>query len=724
MRKLISYFITLGFLSIIGFTILHPSFRILSDWLGPLMGSHIYTMFTFFYLLFGNPIKYPSILLTWLILGVLVGVISNKKIGSIITVLAVWFTTIAILAGSITGIYYTLEAKGVFEKDSAEILTIIPTVPEQLTFNKLLQTPVFGNLLLKFLQIVPTLNDTDNPLKIMFELLNPYILFLFSKPLIIILGALLGATLAPKLYPFIENVRANRKILTSILITIFLIYQPIHTLSALNVNDGIYTELIGGYIEEQGRAILGQLILGNQIDTVQVNQPEAEGLIASIMLTQKISDPMILYSFSNQNLMNYIHLMNVLPSTLAVNIYLGTELEVNREKSSHIISDVEQRLKLEFHEIITIPITNENDAESTLPEMTLVLYYSNSDITESTENILFGFEDEKGFTGILKNKFETEFLDIELYARGFFIVEPFKEMLPIPQVPLMYQTEYNELVNSKFSFIAGVQLVNNGLEQDSNYFNLRRLMGVNTIPEYASISDGSFIIMSRSNETGIENYLDPTVHIKTSIPENSIDLIFLTYFLQNLGVIEFESGSPTDSDARLYIPEIVQPKTIITKSSQMISEDELEVTLTVTNNENKVIKNAMIKDNYARKYSQTLGKSFSSWASIDPGESTRYTYSVNIKNPGVYTDSPAILTYFVDGRNYTTCSNTVQNIEKIPYSVNMLYYVYHSLNSLANFISNGRGYLLTLTIVLFTLSVVTLDIYRYVRKKYEKMETT
>ena len=70
----------------------------LSDWLGPVLGSHIYTLFAFFYLLFANPITYFVVSLIWILTGLIIGVISGKRVGSVIIAAAVWFVSIIVCA--------------------------------------------------------------------------------------------------------------------------------------------------------------------------------------------------------------------------------------------------------------------------------------------------------------------------------------------------------------------------------------------------------------------------------------------------------------------------------------------------------------------------------------------------------------------------------------------------------------------------------------------------
>jgi len=713
MRKTAAFLLSMFFLFSFGLTILHPSYMMLSDWLGPVLGSHIYTLFAFFYLLFANPITYFVVSLIWILTGFIIGVISGKRVGSVITAAAVWFVSIIVLLSAFSGIYFNLEERALFSQESAQVLDLVPTVPKSFTFSKIFDTPIFSELFLQITELTTKSNSVEMS-EIFFDLIIPHLLSIISKPLIIIISALIGAILSPKIIEYIYNLTPSRRTLLTLILITTLAINPI-LVGAINLDDGIYTELLGGYVEEKGRSVLFELILGDQFETLPMDSPEAEGLVASFVVTHMINDPSILYTLQLENITDYLHFYRLLPNTVAVNIYLGEDIDQIEEKSDKIINELEQLLKISFNHLFAFPIPRENISESSLPPMTAVLYYSKSTFDETIENILFDFIEIEGFSSYIEEKLDSDPLDIEFYARGFFLVEPFKQLLPISEVPLEYETEYNYLIESKLSFFAGIQLKKDSIKRlgTNNIFDIREIADVETLPTYNPESDGSFVILARSNKTGVSNPLDPTVSIKTSIPENNLELMYLTYFTQNLGVQEIHSGTPTQQDTQINIP-FVNTQTVTLEKTVTENTGEISISLKVNNNEKEAITNVELTDLYPEKYGEPSSR-YKTWNRIEPGETRTHTYNLNIKNPGIYTDVPATLTYNINGTTQSVCSNTIQSYNKQINPTTMIKDNYKGLMSLTDKITNNKGYLLNFMIITYILIVAGLDVFKYLK---------
>ena len=726
MRKTLAYFLSIIILFTLGLVILHPSFLALADWLGPLLGSHIYTVFMLIYLLLADPLRYLAVTITWIIVGLLIGVISGKKLGASITALLVWLTTLPILAASFAGIYFNLDARGIFSQESLEALKLIPIIPEQLNFNSLFQIPIFSDLVFQIVKLFSTMSETSNPQAILIDLVTPQLISVVAKPLLLIASAIVGAIISKTIFGSIGKILPNRKTAIALLI-IGLISIPVAPASAtLNLNDGIYAEIIGGYVEEQGRAIIGELLLGNQIENIPMDTPEAEDLIASIVFTQKIYDPSILYTLPIEGIRDYLHFRNLSPSTFAVNVYLGDDTETIKAKSNQVISTIEQNLGIQFREIFTMPMPNEGGPEAVFPTMTAALYYSQNTIDETTTNIIQGFKESGGFADFIDEKIKAGSpLDIELYATGFVLIEPFKAMLPLPSVPPEFQEEYNALIESRMSFLAGIQLARNAVEpMGNNYsFDLRDTLSVQSIPSYSPDSDGSFIIMARSNMTGISDPMDPTVHIRTSIPEDSMELTFLTYFLQEMGVIDIKGGLPTILDTQLILSEIILPEVTVTKTSQSTTDGSIEITVSANNNGDQTINDLILLDPFPEKYGiLASGANEATWLSLNPGQSISLSYTLDPEKPGSYTDTPAILTYTIDDIHASTSSNTLQSIEKSPNPISMLMDNYQATTALLDMASNGNGQILTLALSAVILLVAVVDVFRFLRQRSKRDE--
>ena len=93
---------------------------------GPILSGHIYTFFTIFTLLVMDPLGNSAVGLVWLLAGLLIGVISSKKLGGSITAFMVWFTMIPLMFASVFGIYMSVMDSGITEAKGAELFEFIP----------------------------------------------------------------------------------------------------------------------------------------------------------------------------------------------------------------------------------------------------------------------------------------------------------------------------------------------------------------------------------------------------------------------------------------------------------------------------------------------------------------------------------------------------------------------------------------------------------------------
>jgi uncharacterized repeat protein (TIGR01451 family) len=348
--------------------------------------------------------------------------------------------------------------------------------------------------------------------------------------------------------------------------------------------------------------------------------------------------------------------------------------------------------------------------------MTAAVYYSENTLEETTANMIDAFSGEGGFADFIDEKLtDGAPLGVELYVTGVLYLEPFESMLPLPDIPAEFQEEYHALIDSKFSFLAGVQLTDEAAEPyGSGYkFDLRNKLDVQSTPSYADASDLSFIIMARSNTTGVTDMLDPTVHVKTSLPENSIELNMITMYLQMLGAFETEAGTPTILDTTINVPELYPPEITLTKTTQTTG-DILEVTITATNNGDQTITDLELQDTFPLKYGELVSGTWNtSWISLSPGQTKTHTYLLRTDNPGSYTDVPAVLYFTSNDFPSATASNINQGLEESPNPIAMLGDSYQSITSVLDLILDGKGYLLGYAIMGFVLLIALIDVIRY-----------
>ena len=224
MRKTAAYVISLTFLFMSGIAIMHPSYEALSSWLSPLTGGYIYTVFMCFTLLIADPLKYTSVGLTWVTAGLLIGVISQKKLGASITAFFTWLSMIPTLGISFFGIYQSVEAKGLLTLDSVDkIINFIPNIPESLRLTSFLEVPIISELAITAIEMMPTLGENGDPMSLIIGVAMPYVTNIVLKPVLIIAGAIAGAIIGKIAFSRIDlNLLPGRKVTAAIVSVIVL----------------------------------------------------------------------------------------------------------------------------------------------------------------------------------------------------------------------------------------------------------------------------------------------------------------------------------------------------------------------------------------------------------------------------------------------------------------------------------------------------------------------
>jgi len=725
MRKTLAFFVSLFSLYVFGLATLHPIYRTLADWLGPVMGSHIYTFFTFIYLLLADPRRYPMVALVWIFLGILIGVISGKKLGAAITALLVWITTLLLLASSMAGAYLRLEATGVFTEEAANIAAIMPVVPEGITLNTLLQAPILNDLVRRLIDLAPRITSIDDPTAIMRDAARPYLFYAASKPVILITCAIIGATISEEVFTSTRRLFAGRKTVEVALLIAILLLQPSSEVYALNLGDGVYAEALGGYIDEQNRAVMGEVLLGTQVMAFPLDTLGASGLVASIVATYRISDPSILYAVGPDEASDYLGLISLLPSTVAVNIYLGSDIEDIEARSSLVAQTIESSLQLDLIHILTIPIPASEQSSLSTSDMTAVVYISLNSFEETMDRVIEPFVGEGGFAQVFEEKRSDETcLDVEVYLSGVVSLEPFAGMLE-SHISFWYQEEYEALRENRVSFLIGLQASDEAAQRvgDSYRFDMMETLDIGSPLSYADRSDISFIILARSNRTDVANQYAPSIHIKTSLPENSQELGLLTRLIQDRGTFEVEGGPPTDLDTTLIIEGVHLPMVSLMKKSQRIN-NMVEVTITATNNGDQPLTNLTLTDRFPRVYGELVeGSGNANWTHLGSGQSRTLSYKLRVKNPGKYIDTPAVLRYSLGGSRIPTTSNVNPVIEKPPNPVSMLADSYQASTEVLDLVFDGGGDLLGFAVLGVVLLVVFIDVIKYLSWRTRRGET-
>lgn len=104
MGKLTSYLIGLTAAILLSYYVLFTYYTPIINWLGPVVGSDIIFPFGFLFLLLGSSLTYPIVLMSWIVIGVAVGLGSRKGTRAIGAAISIYFTIWGFLALSVLSV--------------------------------------------------------------------------------------------------------------------------------------------------------------------------------------------------------------------------------------------------------------------------------------------------------------------------------------------------------------------------------------------------------------------------------------------------------------------------------------------------------------------------------------------------------------------------------------------------------------------------------------------
>lgn len=802
MRKTAAYIFSIIFLFIAGLAILHPSYRAISDWLSPLTGGFIYTIFIVFTLLIANPLKYLAVGMIWVSAGFIIGLISQKKLGASIVALFTWLSMIPTLAVAAFGVFSNLETRGLLTIDSPqEILRIIPNVPSSLNFNSLFELPIISEILFQTIDLIPTFNENTDPMQIAISMVMPHATAFIMKPLIIIISAIIGAEIGKQIFSRIDlSMLLGRKIAATLLIGLIAsqaVYLPLansqtpeldeetlamlemlgldiedldfetleeygitpevieqiagmdpeelnfETLTdlgldpeiamgvvmglsgsmnnteggepeldiSLNTDDGLYVELIGGYADNQGFAVTGELLLGSDIETVPPTASYVQDLAASVILTQNIFDPTVLYKLPVEGYEDYIQFAGVAPELVAVNVYAGEDIQSFTTKSDELISEYESLYGVQFSRVTAIKqsFEPEDGSISEHPPFIVCVYYSLDSLGEVIPNILTGFEDKNGLADSFQDIIDGERKEVELYATGQVSPVYMQDFIPASEDMSLFQPLIDALLGETFHFALGAQLIDKAVSEST--FDLSESLGLSN-PRFSNEADIGLMAVARPNNTNPE----PSLKLSTNIDQSSMEFMFIYMYLNTIMPMEISGGmTPDAEDLRISLPDL--GGVIDVEKTTQTSGGVETVTITITNYGNSAISNLQLTDLFPEKYEVLdSGINTATWTRLAPGASVTHSYAASYDKPGTYTNSPTILRYEENGETRSTVSNMLPATTKNPNGFTLLSENYRATFDILDRIT-GNGDLFGMVPIVFIALIAAIDLFKMYRNR-------
>ncbi len=732
MRKLLAYPLCVLLAFTLGYLLLHPTLRMIADWLSPLLGSSSLTLIVSAYLTFGDPLAYRGILLIWVLTGILCGVIIRRRLGGVYTAVGIYSTISAFMGLSLYNIIQRARELGLMEGEG-DLLTMIPPLPRGLTIAHLMEAPIIGPLIERITALMaggmPSMESMREFLSMLItDVLSPILIASAENTVILavstLIGVEVGRLLEKPLKPVSETLRNSLRGEAAAAL-ILMLFLP--SASIQGQGEGIYVENLIGIADDFGRGYIVALFLDSDlsIGDISLQSPEAEGLLASVVITHEglidllgemmKGGEMELGGFTPSSL------MELAPPTLLLNIYLDTPLEVAEERSSSIASAFSKQLDIDFHQLLSLE--KELNTTEGPRRIHLVIYTSSADIDELTGEYLSLIPSSRGglaeaVTESYKAGRLSESDGILFYAG---IINPLTliQYLPIEQMETLNLTD---LILPRVEGGIGVSGLigywRRGVHSppDRHTLSLSDLLGVESVSFSPDAEASNLLILILNTTIGAPIYgkLYTTLPLKhppagmvvetlpqgVSIPTSALSATFEASLPPEIRVIKTVS------------PTIVDPA------------EEVTVTVTIENLGDETIEAVQLNDSQTAQYYpvslQLSGSTAEVWGGIEPGGSRSITYRLTPRAGGIYTLSPAVVRYRWRGETYLAFSESVEFRVRQPpphaIIIDMLMGLWMDAARILDILVQGRGTQLMQLITVVVVILLAVQEARNIRK--------
>jgi hypothetical protein len=745
LRKIVAFVFSVSLVLTLGYAIIHPSFILIADWLGPLLGSSLLSALSAIYLIMGNPLSHASLIALWGGIAFFAGCIIRRRIGAILITLLTFFLLILILGANVYDIATTIQTMG--ENIGPNPMDTLPPLPEGLTFTLLFKAPVVGEVMEKTIGAMQGGGPPD-PWIIASGILTTLALSVGIKLVAMVVGALagveVGKRLEPTFKPMSDSIRkgfggkqkeANTSILKATvgLLTLIIIVSAAPALPSINATDEeFYSEEIFGFADSKGRAYIGNIFMGTGTPPVSLDTGTTGEVLAGLVISQKgIKDVISGFIGSEEG---FESIFNILPETLMVAAYLDVPPELASTHSEGMAAAFADAYQVDLTQMMSfnppIPLGEMED----LPQVTLVIYQSGATIEDLASTYLDKFSDKGGLietvreataNGIILPQTDTDSSDGGTIFSGFMNVEALIRYLPheilanITEVVPLEQINFLEISGGVSYWEHGVEAIGEGKGLD-----LLSLMGTESPPSFSEESDLSMVVVTTSNTTDLGEEV-PNIKITTSLQEGDPMLEAIYTFIgldkidQKLPGANLESSTFEIGITGVVLPLQVEVAKEVPQD-QYTSEDVIDVTVTVRNLDTATMTDIVLDDSstlsrYPAKTYIITGSTTAQWEEIEAGGSRSISYQIDVGSGGIYSLAPARVEYLHEIKSFTKSSRWLEIRVRQPSPVSLgldsLINTGRTFTEILDNITDGNGgTIFTASISITVLLIVALEI--------------
>jgi len=695
MRKIVAFVLCMVIVTTAGFAVVHPAFVYITDWLGPVLGSSLLTVFSVLYLILGDPIQSMGIAVLWGAVAFLCGMLVRRRLGAVLTMLLVFLLMLPVLAVNVFDV--AMAFGPIIESfKGSNPMAALPPLPEGLSLPHLYNTPILGPVIETVLGAMQSGGQLD-PRVLLFGVATTLLMNVVVKIVVIIVAALagveVGKMIEPSFAPMSESVRTSlggrpraqgtidtlKEALPAAFIIVLIsstVFLSIPLVSS--VEDDYYGENLFGYADESGRAYVGDLFVESGAP-VEGSDDAGELLAGLIVSHEGVREVLGALLGEEEGLES---VANLLPETLMVAVYVDVPAETAGPESEGLAEAFSEAYGVDLTQFMAFSPPLPGAEEMEFPEISIVVYQSGAGFGDLAGSYLGHLADRGGLVDTLMGAASNgrlipgatdESSDGGVLFSGFINFNPLIEYMP--EEFLDNVTQFIPLDHPGFLGLSGgVSFWDNGVDAvgEGKGLDLLGLLGAEEAPSFSDSSELSLVVLASPNGTDVGGEESaPNVKITTSLEEGDPRLNTIHLALELLGLLNLaapgEALSPESFE--IEVTGVVLPlKVEVTRAVTPVDPQPggtVEVTVTVENLDTEAMADVRLDDSeavsrYTDSASVVEGDTSEIWRHIGPGRSESITYTIRLDESGVYSFTPAYVEYANVDKEFAEDSSWVE----------------------------------------------------------------
>ena len=759
---------------ILSYMLIPSGFTTIINWIGPVFGTSIHIFLSMLYILLADPLTFTVLFVMWAAIGLAIGFIVRKKIGSAVVAFSVYSLMYVIMGLSLFGVFRIVQGLSTTLSNlnnPTAILTVIPPPPPGTTLTSILNAPVISDIFKIASEAMS--GGLSDPSSI-FSSLIPTIGFNMIKNLVIILVfGIVGGELGRRTEKMIRARRSGKLTYSSsapikmaaTLLTIILLSGTIIAASvwvpSAKATSPFYMEMVDGFATPDGTEFLAAAFLDSNLNlnNVPISNPAYAGSTGAFLITMDInttnpppllSNPQLMSQFlplpeSSIELISAAEsYLTIVPSTLFVIVYEGVDSNTARVRGDQVAADFSARYGVDLQLLINLPMNMGSEGQSTS-----VLVYQSDDPLSTTGGYIAQTIPvaRGGLAPIVKAAWDSgkyipgqtsQSSNGTVMAAGYLIPSKFYpgNASGMPGMDSLFSSDTPVGFVGLLAYFQGV--FHSSPQEHS--LKIGDLVGYSGLMQFSQQSTISIMMIIVPNGTTVTGPISFEAKVVSSVDMEQIGEIMPQIFQFNMGsssitFIAVPSGSvlnETESSVDFVYPFPIQLYVYKTVTPSSAGRNTiLTVTITIVNNDTDVASNVVLNDTntlFFYKTGKIDGSLQHSWNSIPGKSSVTHSYTISLPREGIYTLMPAVVTYTWNSDSFTALSGMsyakISPPDPLTVSVEGVGYAYGYATQLVEFIPGfqGSGSLLVTLIIVAFLAIIALTEYRGYRKARKKIQ--